>query len=164
MTALSKEFPGRSEFPVEIPSQCRNCITIARAALTHMNLEGKIQRARKEDASGALVQRWVAQAAEVGDMSLAEATEFVESREAQLKSELKEKLANMERACDAQVSIAEYVIDHCERGVVKLASVTEGVAMEVEVCGSTKPEHVLGFDDAEIVRIHRQPVPSEVVG
>jgi hypothetical protein len=163
MTVSSKELPGQSEFPIEIPPQCRDCIMIALAALTYGGLEEKIQAIRKEDASGALMQRWVAQAALVGEMSLADAEDFIESREPQLRGELEEKLGEMVSMRDAKASAARYVISHCEQGVVKLVSSTKGADIEAEVCGSTMPERVPSVDDAEIVRVRRQPAGADAI-
>ena len=161
MTTSSKELSGRPEFPVEIPSQCHDCIMIARAALTYGELDEQIQGIRKEEASGALLQRWVAQAASVGEMSLADAEEFIESREARLREDLEEKVEGMVRARDAKVSFARYVLDHCEQGVVRLTPIAEDIGIEAEVCGSTTPERVRGVDGAEIVRVIRQRVAAD---
>lgn len=162
MTTSSKELSGKPEFPVEIPQQCRNCIMIARAALAYEDLGKKIQAVRKEDASGALLQRWVAHTASVGEMSLAEAEALVESEEPRLRAEFEEKVEGLASTRDAKVSFARYIVEHCERGVVRLISPMEGVGIEAEVCGSTTPERVHGVNDAEIVRVRRQPVAADV--
>ncbi|HSW92674.1 MAG TPA: hypothetical protein VLH14_02185 [Patescibacteria group bacterium] len=162
MIEPSREFSEQSRIPVEIPDQCRRCITLARIAFTHDSLEEKIQLARKEDESGALMQRWIAQTAKVGEMSLADAEEFVESREARLKAEFDEELNKMNHARNAQLAFARQVIGHCEHGLVRMVSVTDGVEMGAEVCGSTEPERVRGFSDAEIVRVVRNPVKADV--
>jgi len=162
MMQSPRELSEKSGISVEIPDQCRRCVTLARIALTHNRLEDKIQSARREDESGALMQRWIAKTAAVGEMSLAEAEEFVESREAKLKAELAEELGRMDAARTAQVEFARHVIGHCEQGVVRMVSATEGVDMEAEICGSTEPERVRGFTDVEIVRVVRKPIAAEV--
>lgn len=150
-----REFSEQSGIPVEIPEKCRRCVTLARFALKHDELCTKIQQAEEIGLSGALSQHWVDQVAEVGEMTEAEAADFVRINEQRMRAEFMANLERLDGARDNQVSFAQYVLAHCDLGTVELSSVAEGVDMTAEVCGSTAPERVKGFDDVEIVRVTR---------
>jgi hypothetical protein len=162
MIEMPGESPERAGIPVEIPEQCQRCITLARFAFRYDELASRIQNIEQAGLSGELTQRWVAHVAEVGEMSSDEAEEFVSAREQQLRDDLVARLAELDKEREQQAMFAQFVIDHCNLGVVKLVSATPGVDMEAEACGSEKPERVKGPGSAEILRVDREPVSVKV--
>lgn len=163
MIEVPREFSERTEFPVEVPNKCRRCVTLARFAAKHADLCAKIEAAEEAGISGVLPSHWTSRVAKVGEMSVDEAAAFVSSHERGLWTEFMEQLNRMDGVRENQILFAEYVIAHCGPGVVRMISATEGVGIEAEVCGSTIPERVQGFEDAEIVRVNRSP-PANSAG
>ena len=155
MIEAPRELSERTGFPVEIPDKCRQCITLARFASRYDELCRGIQNIEQAGLSGALTEQWVSKVAEVGNMTSAEAEEFVSAREQQLRDDLVARLAELDKERDQQTMFARFIIDHCESGVVKLASITPDVVMEAEACGSKKPELVRGPKGSEILRVSR---------
>jgi len=159
MIEAPREFSEQSGIPVEIPDRCRRCVTLARFALRYDELGVKISHAEGLGLSGGLPQYWADQIANMGDMSKEEATAFVSANEQRMRAEFVEKLGKLDKAREDQISFAQYVLDHCERGLVELTAIGQDITMSAEVCGSTTPERVSGVDGAEIVRVNR-PRPA----
>lgn len=156
MTELLSEFSEQSGFPVEIPEKCRQCVTLARFALRYEEFGKGIKEIEEAGLSEDLAQRWVRHAVTVSDMTVDEAEEFVSARELELRANLVARLERMDKGRERQVELAQFILGHCEPGVVKLVSVTPGVDMEAEACGSSKPERVKDPAGAEILRVDRK--------
>lgn len=160
------ELPGgsheRTGIPVEIPEQCRRCITLARFALRHDELSARIKNIEQAGLSGELTQRWIEHVAKEGEMSTGDAEKFVSAQEQRLRDDLVAQLEKLDKERDQQTMFAQFVIDHCQSGVVRLISATPGIDMEAEACGSQKPERVKGPVGAEILRVDREPVAAKV--
>jgi len=84
-----------------------------------------------------------------------QARDFIKSKEDVFRTKIGQELDRKDKVCDTQVRFAEYVIANCERGVIEMRPVVEGVDIRSELCGTEEPERIRGFEDVELSRVFR---------
>lgn len=154
----------RGEFSeqLEIPDKCRDCVTLARIAFRYSRLSDNLAEATEAGLSGEIVQRWVEEVAKEGGMSQEDAAEFVAHRKPEFMAEFLGRLEGIDGKRDVQLHIAREVVAHCLGGMLTLQSEQNGEHITVEMCGSAKPESLIGVENAQVVRVIRQTATAKV--